>query len=248
MYTIRAAVMNPPPAKTIQIAQLQAQIAQMESPHPKGGAKVVSSNCPPLDALLPHGGFLPGTLVEWLAEGAGTGAVTLAVLAARQATHSRRPLVVVDRRGQFYPPAAVRIGLDPKRLILVRADTQADQFWAVDQSLRCRGVGAVLAWPRRLDVRTFRRWQLAAEEGDVLGLLIRPAVARKEPSWAEVRLLVEPLPSSPKGRRRLRLHLLRCRGLTGVQTFDVEMDDETHSVHSTSQLASPTAPGRAARA
>ncbi len=240
--------MNHLAAKTLRIEQLQAQIARIEDAPSRGNITPLSSGCPPLDALMPHGGFLPGTLVEWLAEGAGTGPATLAALAARQAVSNGRALVVVDRRGRFYPPAAVRLGIDPQRLILVRAATQADQFWAVDQSLRCRGVGAVLAWPRRLDAHTFRRWQLAAEEGGVLGLLIRPAAARKEPSWAEVRLWIEPLPSGAEARRRLRLHLLRCHGPNAGRTLEVEIDDETYSVSPASQLADPTAPRRAARA
>ncbi len=240
--------MTVPVAKTIRIEQLQAQIAQIENAAIADGEYVVSSGISPLDALLPQGGFLPGTLVEWLAGGPGTGAATLAAVAAREAVRGSRALAVIDRRGRFYPPAAARLGLDLRRLVLVRTETQADQFWAVDQSLRCRGVGAVLAWPRRLDARTFRRWQLAAEEGGTLGLLIRPATARSEPSWAEVRLAVEPLPTGADVRRRLRLHLLRCRGQALGRTLDVEIDDETHSVHPASQLADPAASRRAVRA
>jgi hypothetical protein len=41
--------------------------------------------------------------------------------------------------------------------------------------------------------REFRRLQLAAETGGTLGLLVRPAQARDEPSWADLRLLVEPV-------------------------------------------------------
>ncbi|MDZ7616477.1 MAG: hypothetical protein U1E05_05690 [Patescibacteria group bacterium] len=228
---------------------MQTRIAQMETNyHPKRGDAVVSSNCPPLDAMLPEGGFSAGTLVEWLADGPGTGAVTLAVLAARAAAGNGRGLVVIDRREQFYPPGALRCGLECDQWVLVRAATREDQFWAIDQSLRCHGVGAVLAWPRQVDGGCFRRWQLAAEEAGVLGLLIRPATARKEPSWADVRLLVEPLPMGMETRRRLRLHLLRCRGLTTERTVDVEIDDETHSVHPASELADSTVPRRAARA
>ena len=194
------------------------------------------------------GGADGGTRGAWGVAAGGGGAVALAIQAARQAVHDGRTLVAVDRRGQFYPPAAVQMGIDPKQLVLVRAKTQDDQFWAIDQSLRCRGVGAVLAWPRRIEAACFRRWQLAAEDAGVLGLLIRPATARKEPSWAEVRLLVEPLPTGVEARRRLRLHLLRCRGLTAGRTLDVEIDDETHSVHPASQLVDSTAPRRAARA
>ena len=86
----------------------------------------------------------------------------------------------------------------------------------------CRqGGAAAVAWPERPDGRTLRRWQLAAEKSGALGLLIRPDSARNEPSWAEVRLLVEPLPVRllQSHRRRLKIHLLRCRRAAGASKW-----------------------------
>jgi len=183
----------------------------------------------PAEALGPLA--QPGMLVEWLADGPGTGVDTLALLTARSAVASDGVLVVIDRRGEFYPPAAVGMGIDPRRMILLRPDTLADQSWAWDQSLRCPAVTAVLGWPRQLDDRTFRRLQLAAEEGRTLGLLVRPLEARAEPSWATARLLVTPLRSRREtgvGSRRLRVEVLRNRTGRQMGHFTVEIDDETH--------------------
>jgi len=49
---------------------------------------------------------------------------------------------------------------------------------------------------QRLSWLEARRLQLAAEQGGGLGLLIRPEAVRHQPSWADVRLLVEPLPTT----------------------------------------------------
>ena len=155
---------------------------------------------------------------------------------------------MLDRRGDFYPPAAVRLGIEPEQLLVVHTESAADHDWAMDQVLRSPAVAAVLAWPERLDGRTFRRWQLAVEQGGGLGLLLRPAAARADPSWADVRLLVEPLEldrsrdqssrrrhGATTGRgfisRRLRISVLRCRGGTGGRSVEVELDDETYCVH-----------------
>jgi hypothetical protein len=209
-----------------------------------------------LDRLLPGGGFRRGTLVEWLAAGQGTGATTLALAAARQACRDGGALVVLDACREFYPLAAVRLGIALDRLIVVQAVTPADQHWALDQALRCPGVAAVLAWPAKLEGLLFRRLQLAAEIGGGLGLLIRPESARQEPSWAEVRLEVEPLPGSLSAdsglsadcRRRWRIHVLRCRGGNGDRSVEVEVDDETRAVHLAAELAHPTAGRRASGA
>jgi protein ImuA len=155
-------------------------------------------------------------------------------------------LIVVDSRREFYPPALIRFGIPVEQFLVVHAVGNADHLWALDQSLRCRGVAAVLAWPEQLDGRTFRRLQLAAEEGGGLGLFVRPAMARNAPSWAETRFLVESLPmaAARRGLRRLRICVLRCRGGIGGRSVDVEINDdgyETHSVPLAARLATPAA-------
>ncbi len=200
-------------------------------------AEVVRSGCAPLDAVLPGGGLHRGTLVEWLGE-PGAGAGTLALQAAVAACGAEGTLLVVDGDGshtrngppeeRFYPPAAVRLGLRVEQLIVVRPANSIDYAWTLDQSLRCSGLSAVLAWPRRLSSQAFRRLQLAAEASTCLGLLVRPVEVRTAPSWADIRVLVHPqLPVDPAAGRRLRLELLRCRGASHRLILDLEYDHAT---------------------
>ena len=262
------------PAEAL-VQALRQRIDQIEGPRRPRQDAVVSSGCRALDRILPERGFRPGTLVEWLSAGEASGAETLALLTARQACGKSGALVVFDQARQFYPPAAVRLGIDPGDLIVVQAANRADNTWAMDQTLRCPGVAVVLAWPDGLtwsmpttqkDLETsahgarksqrktlkghdFRRFQLAAEEGGGLGLLVRPQDVQHEPSWADVRLLVEPLPTSASGHaRRMRIRVLRCRGGTGGRAVEVEINDETHTVHSVSRLARDAIGCRAAGA
>jgi protein ImuA len=231
------------------VRALRQRIDQVEGGRRPRQDAAVSSGCRALDRLLPERGFRRGTLVEWLAAGEASGVETLALVAAREACGKSRVLVVFDRARQFYPPAAVRLGIDPGDLILVQAANRADNTWAMDQTLRCPGVAVVLAWPDGLEGHDFRRLQLAAEEGGGLGLLVRPQDMQHEPSWADVRLLVEPLPMSASGHaRRMRIRVLRCRGGTGGRAVEVEINDETHTLHSVSRLARDAVGRRAAGA
>ena len=230
------------------VETLRRRIARLEGRRPAGDRTSISSGVEPLDRLLPEGGFRRGTLIEWLGPGEGDAAAVPALIVARKACTDGGGLVVVDRSGEFYPPAAVRLGIDPRNLIVVRTGGDADNAWALDQALRCRAVAAVLAWPEKLDGRTFRRLQLAAEESGTLGLLIRDESVRHEPSWADVRLLVEALPLARAGMRRLRIHLLRCRGMTSGRSVDVDIDDETRTMHLVPQLAVAAAHRKATRA
>jgi hypothetical protein len=196
------------------LEHLAEQIRQCQDARREAVGEIVSSGYPPLDRMLPGGGFRRGTLVEWVAAVPGSGATRLALTAARAACGEGGILVVVDRRREFYPPAAAGLGWALEQIVLVRPDNAADEAWAMDQALRALGVGAVLGWPQKLDDHTFRRWQLAAEASGTLGLLVRPAAARTQPSWAEVKLLVTPLSdacASPT-QRTWKLKILRCRG------------------------------------
>jgi protein ImuA len=222
-----------------QLAQWEGTVAwrqSLENTASFDRPLTLSSGCIALDRALPEQGFRAGTLVEWIGRGEGDGTATLAFRAAAQACRGGGVVVVLDRSGEFYPMAAVAQGIDPTRLIVVHPGNKADHTWALDQALRCPAVAAVVAWPEsldgKLDGRTFRRLQLAVEQGGGLGLLVRPESVGSQPSWASVRLLVESLPSpAPYGRpRQMRVVLLRCRGGCGEQTVNVEIDDETHSL------------------
>ena len=223
-----------------------------------------------LDSLLPDQGLHRGTLVEWLFARPGSGAGTLALLAAREACREGKTLVVVDRHGSFYPPGAAFWGLDLRPLLVVRPTNDADDAWAWDQSLRSPAVAAVWGWPYPRDEQTLRRWQLAAESSGAIGLLLRPESVRADPSWAELRLLVKPIAveRSPgeASRRRLRVELLRARGSLAGGVVELELDEETgrvieqevrygtnHTtsasrVHLAAQLAYPTPRRRSQRA
>jgi hypothetical protein len=228
------------------LEELRRQIAGLEGPRREAGTRAIGSGCDALDELLPEKGFRPGTLTEWLSAGEGGGAGTLALLAARQACRDGGALVVLDGRGDFCPPAAVRLGIESPRLVVIHPPSAADHHWAMNQALRSSAIAAVLAWPKAIDDRTFRRWQLAVEEGGGLGLLVRPEAARAEPSWADVRLLVEPKRGGFS--RQWRITVLRCRGGVADRGVDLELDDETYCVHSVARLAAPTARHRLASA
>lgn len=219
--------------------------------------EVVSSGLRRLDPLLPGGGVRRGSLIEWLADGECSGATTLAGLIACRlaATSAGRTIVVVDRRGWFHPPSLMpwlarqcAPRADGPRLIVARPSGDDDEIWAIDQALRCGGVAAVVAWPRMTSLwarpeqprrghaiqqwtTAMRRWQLAARSSGAVGLFVRPKAAMREPSWAEARIAVMPLPSPPDAaitERSLRLEFVggawSGRRTAAAGTVDIVLD------------------------
>jgi len=259
-----------PPAHTL-VADLRQRLARLEKSSRPVDERPVSTGSPALDRLLPVGGLARGSLVEYLSPGPGSGTGTLALAAAREACASGRALVVVDRSRTFYAPAAAAWGIDLSQTLLLQPADEAAQLWALDQALRCAGVGAVYATCGVLDVRDFRRLQLAAESGGTLGVLVHPARFRGQPSCADVQWEVR---TKDEGRRtkevighsslvirhsawRLRVELVRCRGGPGGQIVELELDETTgiwqdarvshatHPVPVPAQLADPARPRRA---
>src|SRR5207245_6291702 len=104
------------------------------------------------------------------------------------------------------------------RTLLVCPATQQEACWAIEQCLRCPGVSATWAWvDQRIPTQVHRRWQLAAEVGGGVGLFFRPESARREPAWADLRLLVTPRAGGQGETRRVRIEVLyRGGGLGGV--------------------------------
>ena len=135
-----------------------------------------------IDQALPENSFRRGGLIELYGQG-----TALATVIARESLREGGSLVVVDAANRFYPPAAAALGIDLERMIVLRGEPD----WLVNQALSCPAIDAVLCWPEKIDGKMFRRWQLAAERGGGVGLLVRPASARGSSSWADVQIVVE---------------------------------------------------------
>jgi hypothetical protein len=248
----------------ISLHELAEAIERIEGARRSRDERPVGSGFAEIDRLLPEGGFPRGTLVEYVAACAGSGAASLALAAAGSALADGGALVVIDREQTFYPLAVAAWGIEIERLILVRPENDRDERWALEQVLRSPAVAAALAWPVSKQGKDFRRWQLAAEAGGGLALFVRPDAARYEPSWAEVRLAVMPVGESPakgavKGfasyssgfatytaaRRTLRVELLKCRGRAAGSSAEVSIDDATHPLPVAARVVASTSEERA---
>ncbi len=234
-------------ARSEVLQHLAERIREIEAAAPARGS-VAALRLPLLEPLLAGGTLRSGTLVELRAEAEGAGTWTFALCLARQACVARPPLVLVDPRGWFYPPAAAALGIDLEQVVLIRPGSTAEAQAALDQALRCDAVGAVVGWCERLRAAEAQRLRLAAEAGGGLGLLLGPPGARRDIAVGDLCLRVTPLVAAGFARR-LQVEVLRWRGGSEGRTLIVEIDDETGHVHLPAGLAAPetgTCPARAA--
>jgi hypothetical protein len=201
------------------------------------------------DGLSPDLGIRPGGVIEWLMAKPGAGAVTSAMNIMSQAGGSRRFWALVDPVGERYLPAFSGWGLNPGRTLVIRPSTPRETCWAIEQCLRSSGVSATWAWvEERFPARVHRRWQMAAEVGGGVGVFFRPASARREPVWADLRLLVTPRSGGMRETRRMDVEVLYRRGGVGGGAQVWEIDDAAGHVRLVPQVAHSTTAKHAARA
>lgn len=218
----------------IEIAELREQMRRL------GGAGsaawgIISSGFSELDAVLPDGGLRRGTLVEWLSFEPAMGNTLCCLRAASMAMADERPLVIVEDDATFHPPGLQSL-VDWRRVLLARCPDRRHLEWAVDQSLRTSGVGAVLVRYDVEDERRMRRWQLAAESSGVIGLVARCLPRQPEVCFSDVRIGVTSLRANAEGRQ-VRLELLRSRQGGRGAAIDVRLDDDAHPLSSAHALS-----------
>ncbi|KAB7627458.1 translesion DNA synthesis-associated protein ImuA [Alkalilimnicola sp. S0819] len=198
----------------------QPGIWRANAPARNTGLEHVSSGFDSLDACLPGGGWPLGAVTEILHGQSGIGELRLLMPALVELTRRGRWVALIAPPHIPYAPALAAYGLDLSRLLLVHPRAESDALWAVEQALRAGTCGAVLAWPRRLDERSLRRLQLAAEAGNSWSLLFRDVRSAEQPSPAALRLQLE----ERKGKTLVQL--LKCRGGHAGQhlLLDLERD------------------------
>ena len=257
-------------ANTTDLACLRARIAALEG---IGGnaaqARAVPLGVPEIDRALPWGGLARAGLHEIIG-GRGNGgdagaadgfaAVLLARLAspstpAQSAPAQPRPSqrVIWVRKmddsdtAPLYLPGLAAFGLDPARLLVVRARNDAEVLWALEEGARSPALAAILGEVRAADFTASRRLQLAAASSGVCVLLRRaysptsPGGGDAPASAALTRWRASPAPggieplasnigdgigSDIVGLARWRIALIRCRGGRPGEWL-LEWDDAT---------------------
>ncbi len=183
--------------------------------HASSARPVVASGHPALDTQLPGGGWPLGALTELLYEHAGIGELQLLLPAFASLTHQKRWLAWVGPPWLPYAPALANAGVRLEHVLMVQVDAAKSALWAMEQALRSGVCGAVLGWPRHVDMPVLRRLQLAAESGRAMAILFRPLLQAEQASAAALRLQLTPTADG------LQVHVLKRRGSRHAQPISI---------------------------
>jgi len=247
-----------PSRHSTDLVGLRARVRAIERGAAYGGLRrrAAPLGTAALDTHLPGGGLplgglheIEGVRPEW-DDGAATGFCVglLARLlgAGSERRRDNKPVLWVSPWRDLYAPGLLAFGLDPGRLIQVRAGggaAGAEVLWAMEEGLRCTRLAAVVGDLDALERGPGRRLQLAAEASGVTAFALRRGLyptrpARTDPSAAVTRWRVEAEAfaegsgarewSQFPARPRWRVELLRCRGAAPGQ-WCLEWDDAAGS-------------------
>jgi len=193
-------------ARMSALASLRGSIERIEAQSGSASLTRAALGHAQADAVL-QGGLALGALHEVFCEGGRQSAAATGFVAglARRVT-PRRPLIWVRQDfserevGRLSMSGLVELGLDPRRLVTVRACDVEDALRTTADALACDAVGAVVleVWgeTHKLDLVASRKLTLAAQGAGVTGLLLRIA-ASPVPSTAETRWIVRAGRSPP---------------------------------------------------
>ena len=192
-------------ARMNTLASLRGSIERIEAHADACAPARVALGHADADATL-QGGLALAAVHEVFAEGRQSASATGFIAGLTGRVTARRPLVWIRQdfaeieSGALSMAGLAELGLDPRRVVTVRAaDVDAALRTAAD-ALACDAVGVVVleVWgeARQLDLVASRKLTLAAQASGVTGLLLRVA-AQPQPSTAETRWIMRAAHSPP---------------------------------------------------
>lgn len=216
-----------PSARMSTLASLRGEISRLETETAAHCAQRVALGHAGADAAL-QGGLMRGVLHEVFAlQTRQSAAATGFVAGVAERLAKRRPLLWVRQdfveaeAGVLSMSGLAELGLDPRRLVMVRAaDTDIALRVAAD-ALACDALGAVVldVWGevRSFDLVASRKLTLTAQTSGVPCVMLRTS-ALPEASTAETRWVVHAARSPPAS----------ARGVWGAPVFEAQLVRNRH--------------------
>jgi len=207
-----------PAKKTNVIEALQMDILRLQGFNSARNETLDVGLGPILNAF-PNRSFPLGALHEFLSEriehSASTSGFISGLLAALMGNNGT--VLWISSSRTLFPPALKSYGIQPDRFIFIDLQKEKDVIWAMDEALKCNALSAVVGEVRELDFTTSRRLQLAVEQSQVNGFILRNQYRNLNPTACVSRWKITSLPSERMddlpgiGFPTWRVELLRVR-------------------------------------
>ena len=180
------------------ISELQTEILRLEG-FKQCGRNAVDMGLGPIADSFPNALFPLGAVHEFLygqpEDAAATDGFIAGLLAQLMGTGGTALWISASRT--LFPPALKTFGIQPDRIIFVDLKKEKDILWAMEETLKCGALTAVVGELGEISFTGSRRLQLAVEQSQVTGFILRHNPRRVNTTACISRWKITPLPSSP---------------------------------------------------
>lgn len=201
------------------ISKLRSDILQWEGFKPAHAGTKTVPGLGAIEAAFPNGVFPKGVIHEFLCTVSENAAACDGFLSGLLSVlmESGGACLWASCSRQTFPVSLVNFGIAPERIIFLDLARERDVLWVMEEALKCRGLSAVIAELDGLSMTESRRLQLAAENSQVTGFVLRTNARNINTTACVARWEITPLPSETEdglpgvGFPRWQVDLLRVR-------------------------------------
>lgn len=208
-----------PQSKRDIISQLQKDILQWGGYRPAQTDMHSGIGLGPMEKAFPNGIFPLGAVHELICGNSGQAAATTGFVTGLLSVLMRDGGVClwVGLSQAPFAAALKAFGIEPDQVIFLNVWHDREVLWVLEEALKCQGLAAVVGEVQQLDFKQSRRLQLAVEQSQVTGFVMRNLPKKLGSTACAARWQVKPLPSVATqglpglGLPRWQVELLKVR-------------------------------------
>ncbi len=207
------------------IEQLQQQIIKLQKHETQSAEQSLQIGLGAMEEAFPGKVFAKGSVHELISttseEATCTSGFISVVLGKLVQNKGYCLWISTVPRRSIFPTALKGFGIDAERILFVDAGRTKDTLWAIEESLKCDALVAVVGEISELNFNDSRRLQLAVEKSRVTGFIHRFKPKTENAVACVSRWKIKPIKSSLSdapgvGFSRWHVELLKVRnGQTG---------------------------------
>lgn len=188
-----------PASKNDIITQLRREINLLQG-FKTSAENPVDMGLGPIGAAFPNAVFPTGALHEFISTTAEDAAATIGFLAALAAPlmATKGACIWIGAKRKLFPPSLIAFGIEPHQVIFLDLKKEKEVLWAMEESLKCEGLAAIIGETPEISFTASRRLQLAVEQSRVTAFLMRHNPRNANPIASIARWRVSPLASEPE--------------------------------------------------
>lgn len=157
------------------ITQLKKDMFSLPECKTIRSVKVLNDGLGVIKKSFPNAEFPLGVIHEFIATGREDATATAGFVSGLLAALMQQngATIWISNEQTIFPPALVSFGIKPERIIFINLRREKDILWAIEEALKCNGLAAVIGEISELSFIVSRRLQLAVEQSQVTGFILR---------------------------------------------------------------------------